>query len=118
LRLLNATIAGWDPRGVGSTTLQANCFGSKEEENKFWKGTIPRTGIQARGHFESQDDKDAYYAQIPKVDGLLEELGQMCQKYSPNTLQYVGTVATVQDMVAMHDYLEGKDKPLNYWGLS
>jgi hypothetical protein len=52
------------------------------------------------------------------VDALLDELGQRCIQYSPDTFQYIGTAAAVRDMVAMHDILEGSTKPINFWGLS
>jgi pimeloyl-ACP methyl ester carboxylesterase len=38
--------------------------------------------------------------------------------HRPGIYRYVGTAATVRDMVAMHDVLEGSDKPIDYWGVS
>lgn len=81
-------------------------------------GTIPRAGLEARGNFTDPDDLKAFYAQVPEVDKLLTELEQKCLEYSPDTFQYVGTAATVRDMVALHDYMEGPDKALDYWGIS
>jgi hypothetical protein len=112
------TIAGWDPRGVGITYPRADCFESEEQEHEFWRGTILGDGIEARGQFEDDQDLRDYYKQVPKVDGLLVDLGKKCLDYSPDTLRYVGTAATVRDMVALHDHLERSDKLLNYWGIS
>lgn len=109
---------GWDPRGVGRTTPRAECFKNRQEETAFWEGTIPNAGLEARGNFTDQRDLDEFYAQVDEVDVLLEELGQRCIEYSPNTFQYIGTTAVVRDMVAMHDILEGPDKPVNFWGFS
>ncbi|KAL5637297.1 hypothetical protein ACGC1H_001066 [Rhizoctonia solani] len=111
-------IISWDPRGIGLTIPRADCFKTGTEENAFWEGTIPRAGLEARGNFTDQRDLDAFYEQVDEVDLLLEELGKRCIAYSPNTFQYIGTTATVRDMVAMHDALEGPDKPIDYWGLS
>ncbi|KAG8782147.1 hypothetical protein FRC12_021173 [Ceratobasidium sp. 428] len=111
-------LVSWDPRGVGESDLQPACFVSRAEENIFWNGSIARVGIEARGNFTDQTDLDAFYAQVPAVDELLSEFGQRCHKLSPDVLQYVGTAATVRDMVALHDYLEGSDKPIDYWGMS
>ncbi|CAE6371345.1 unnamed protein product [Rhizoctonia solani] len=111
-------IVSWDPRGVGKTVPRAECFTTWTEENSFWEGTIPRAGLEARGNFTNQDDIDAFYKQVPEVDRLLEELGKRCIEYSKDTFQYIGTAAVVRDMIAMHDILEGSDKPIHYWGFS
>ncbi|CAE6465868.1 unnamed protein product [Rhizoctonia solani] len=111
-------ILSWDPRGIGQTVPRADCFATGTEENLFWEGTIPRAGLEARGNFTDQVDIDAFYEQVDEVDVLLEELGKRCVAYSPDTFQYIGTAAAVRDMIAMHDILEGADKPINFWGLS
>ncbi|QRV92027.1 Abhydrolase domain-containing protein [Ceratobasidium sp. AG-Ba] len=111
-------LVSWDPRGVGYSVPLAECFATGTEENAFWEGTIPRAGLEARGNFTDPGDLEAFYAQEPEVDHLLIELGKKCVEYSPNTFQYVGSAAAVRDMVALHDLLEGADKPLNYWGFS
>ncbi|KAG8717827.1 hypothetical protein FRC08_006556 [Ceratobasidium sp. 394] len=111
-------LVSWDPRGVGLSEPQPDCFTTRTEEDAFWNGSIARVGIEARGDFTDQVDLDAFYAQIPFVDKLLAEFGQRCQEHSPDVLPYVGTTATVRDMVALHDYLEGPDKLVNYWGFS
>ncbi|KAG8720235.1 hypothetical protein FRC09_009872 [Ceratobasidium sp. 395] len=110
--------AGWDPRGVGLTNPRADCFRTGTEENAFWQGTIPRAGLEARGNFTDPGDLAAFNAQVPEVDVLLKQLGEQCLKFSPNTYQYVGSVAVVRDLLAMNDYLEGPNKTVNFWGLS
>jgi hypothetical protein len=55
---------------------------------------------------------------VDEVDVLLEELGKRCVAFSPDTFEYIGSAAAVRDMVAMHDILEGSEKPIDYWGLS
>lgn len=112
------TVSGWDPRGVGESRPRADCFATAKDEWTFWNGTIPRAGLEARVGFAGQDDLDAFYGQVDYVDELLEQLGKRCIDYSPDTFQYIGTAATVRDMVAMHDILEGPDKPVDFWGMS
>ncbi|KAG9123371.1 hypothetical protein FRC07_015029, partial [Ceratobasidium sp. 392] len=121
-------LVSWDPRGVGSriargpnigqTEPRADCFNTGSEENDFWKNTIPRTGLETHSNFTTAADLRAFYAQVPEVDTLLQKLGDKCLNYTPNAFQYVGTTATVRDMVALHDSLEGPRKPLNFWGFS
>ncbi|QRV81574.1 tRNA-dihydrouridine synthase 4 [Ceratobasidium sp. AG-Ba] len=111
-------LVSWDPRGVGLTHPRSGCFNTSIEEQAFWERTIPYNGLEARGDFTDQADLDAFFDQVPKVDELMVKLGRKCLQYSPDTFQYVGTTATVRDMVALHDHLEGPDKPINYWGIS
>ncbi|KAG8717829.1 hypothetical protein FRC08_006558 [Ceratobasidium sp. 394] len=111
-------VVSWDPRGVGLSLPYLACFANATEESAFWEGTIPYVGLEARSNFTSRSDLDAFYAQVPEVDELLVELGQRCLEYTPDSFQYVGTAAVVRDMVTLHDYLEGPEKPLNYWGFS
>ncbi|KDQ17322.1 hypothetical protein BOTBODRAFT_30140 [Botryobasidium botryosum FD-172 SS1] len=110
-------IVSWDPRGVGATKPVVKCFGSAAAEKELWRGTVPSTGLEARGNFTSQDDLDAFYAQADEVDTLLAELWKRCDQLSGGILAYVGTAATVRDMVSLADTIEGKGL-INYWGIS
>ena len=56
-------------------------------------------------------------AHVDEVDSALVKFGKQCNTQSKDMLKYIGTPANVRDMVALHDYLEGK-KPINYWGVS
>ncbi|QRV92028.1 Abhydrolase domain-containing protein [Ceratobasidium sp. AG-Ba] len=112
-------LVSWDPRGVGNSVPLAECFANASEEEAFWKDTIPRTGLEARSNFTHDPaDLQAFYGQVAEVDRVLTDFGKKCVEYSPNTFQYLGSVAAVRDMIALHDLLEGADKPLNYWGFS
>ncbi|KAG8702411.1 hypothetical protein FRC09_004743 [Ceratobasidium sp. 395] len=111
-------IVSWDPRGVGGSLPRVGCFSTGTEANQFWGNSPFRVGVEARGNFTDPADLQAFYAQEPNVDRQLIAFGQKCLQYSPDTLQYIGTAAAVRDMVALHDYLEGPDKPVNFWGLS
>ena len=47
------------------------------------------------------------------------ELGARCQQHSSGKyLKYMGTGATVRDLLAMVDALDGPGAPVNYLGLS
>ncbi|EUC61817.1 hydrolase, putative [Rhizoctonia solani AG-3 Rhs1AP] len=109
---------GWDPRGVGESGPSIACFGTLDDAVAFWNGSFVRVGLEARGNFTSQTDLDEFYEQVDEVDDRLTRFGKQCVTYSPNAFQYIGTAAVVRDMVAMHDVLEGSDKPINFWGIS
>ncbi|CAE6466765.1 unnamed protein product [Rhizoctonia solani] len=114
----NYDLVSWDPRGVGQTVPRTACFETKAEEDAFWNGSILKAfRLEVRGNFTSQTDLDAFYSKLNESDTLAQRIGEQCVTHSPNTFQYIGTAATVRDMVAMHDVLEGSEK-INFWGMS
>ncbi|KAG9124219.1 hypothetical protein FRC07_012368 [Ceratobasidium sp. 392] len=110
-------IISWDPRGVGQTHPRADCFATASEECVFWKGSLPDEGPEVLGDFANPSNLD-FYDRVDQTDKKLIELGQKCLEHSRDTLKYVGTVATVKDMIALHDALGIEDKAINFWGLS
>ncbi|KAG8727613.1 hypothetical protein FRC11_012814, partial [Ceratobasidium sp. 423] len=122
LLILNGTggqydIVSWDPRGVGSTAPKVECFESGTEEKAFWNGSIRGTNLELRTDFTNTTARNEFYSHIDEVDGMLIKFGKQCNTQSRDMLKYIGTPATVRDMVALHDYLEGT-KLINYWGIS
>ncbi|KAI0769285.1 alpha/beta-hydrolase [Trametes elegans] len=114
-------VVTWDPRGVGSLTVpgEISCFDNTNEYNAFWNGTIELSGIEVGGNFTNQEDIDALLAQAPVLQKKYEELGERCLRHATGKyLKYVGTAATVRDMVALADHLDGPEKLINYAGTS
>ncbi|KAI0325950.1 alpha/beta-hydrolase [Cubamyces sp. BRFM 1775] len=114
-------LVSWDPRGVGPLTIPGDivCFSSVEDYNTFWDGTIELTGIEMTGNFTDQQDIDALLSQAPVMQRKYEELGERCLRQpSGKYMKYVGTAASVRDMVAMADVLDGPKSLINLFGLS
>ncbi|KAF8754464.1 MEROPS serine peptidase family S33 [Rhizoctonia solani] len=107
-----------DDASGGRYDIVTECFKTGTEEKNFWKGTIASSGLEAGGNFTDKRDLDTFYGQVDEIDSLLKKLGRKCVEYSPDTFKYIGTAAVVRDMVAVHDILEGKEKAINYWGIS
>ena len=136
-------IISWDPRGVGNLTVSVQpscvlmrfvsrfslskylspgevyCFHSAAERAAFFNGTIELTGILETGNFTDPDDVSTFLAQAPIMQQKYEELGKKCLD-SPGGkyLQYLGTPATVRDMVSLANAIEGPDALINYYGIS
>ncbi|CAE6378531.1 unnamed protein product [Rhizoctonia solani] len=122
LLILNGTggqydLVSWDPRGVGSTIPKVDCFESGTEEKKFWNGSIRGDNLEVRTDFTNTTTRNELYSHLDEVDGMLIKFGKQCNAQSKDMLKYIGTAATVRDMVALHDYLEGTQS-INYWGIS
>ncbi|KAI0330979.1 alpha/beta-hydrolase [Cubamyces sp. BRFM 1775] len=113
-------IVSWDPRGVGPYTYPGDVFCLADEEyDSFWNGSIEITGGHWLGNFTNQTDLDNFYAQAPIIDAQYRAFGERClQGPNSTTLQYIGTTATVRDMVALADALQGPDTLIHYWGFS
>ena len=65
------------------------------------------------------EDIQTLLSQAPLMERKYQELAQRCLT-SPvgKYLQYVGTAATVRDMVALADVIDGPGKPINFYGIS
>ena len=94
------------------------CFDSLEDFQEFFNGTIQARGIEYLGNFTNQGDIDALFAQAESFQQKYEEAVQLCMERNGDTLKYLGTSATVRDMVAMTDALDGPDSPINFYGAS
>ena len=86
-------------------------------EKAFWNGSIRRTNLELRSDFTNTTTRNEFYLHINEVDSMLIKFGKQCNTQSKDMLKYIGTPATVRDMVALHDHLEGT-KFINYWGIS
>lgn len=95
-----------------------NCFNTSSEEAAFWIGTIAAKGIQVKGNFSDPTDLVAFYGQASAIDSALVQLGERCMTLSGDNLKYVGTTATVRDLVALADAVDGPDSLITFWGLS
>lgn len=95
------------------------CFSSLDEYNAFWNDTIELNGIEYTGNFTDPADIDALLSQAALMQHKYVELGKRCRSHPTGQyLKYVGTAATVRDMVALADVLDGPGSPVNYIGLS
>ncbi|KAM5539519.1 hypothetical protein V8D89_006791 [Ganoderma adspersum] len=114
-------IVSWDPRGVGTLSVPGNvaCFEDDAEYNAFWAGTIELSGVDATGNFTDPSETGALLAQADLMQEKYQELGARCQQHSSGKyLKYMGTAATVRDLLVMADALDGSGGLINYLGLS
>jgi hypothetical protein len=96
-----------------------SCFETQTADNEFWSGTLNSypPGFDVRGNLTLQSDLNYFNSQVPVMEERWKAFGQVCINSKDGSyLPYVGTAATARDMVALADYLDGKDSPVNYWG--
>lgn len=55
--------------------------------------------IEVRGNFTQQSDIDRFYSQIDTLDARVSVYEENCTHEDNQLLQYMGTTATVKDMV-------------------
>ena len=89
------------------------------EYTAFFNGTIEDMGIEYIGNFTDPTDVQKLLSQAPSFEEKYEQLAQRClNSTNGKFLRYMGTSATVRDMVAIADVLDGPDTPINYFGIS
>lgn len=112
LQILKSLIRGPRPGDVF-------CFDSTEEQFAFFNGTIEMHGIEMFGNFTDPTDLNTLRSQAPVMQEKYTTLGEKClARTEGRYLQYVGTAATVRDLVALADTLDGPGSPVNFIGLS
>lgn len=96
-----------------------NCFNSLDEYNKFWNGTLVYPEIDIKYGFSEPSDLAYFNSQVSVMDERWKALGEICLKHETGQyLPYVGTTATVRDLVAIAEYFDGKGCDINYYGMS
>jgi hypothetical protein len=80
--------------------------------------TLAPQGIETTARFSDPQVLSDFMALEPFYDAWYTKFGQACLTRHGDSLKYVGTAATVRDMVAIADIVDGPDKPINYWGFS
>lgn len=85
----------------------------------FWNGTLIDRPFDVRGNFSDFADIDRLYTMGDSLEEGFGRLKAQCEsKESGRYMEYIGTVATVRDMVALADSLEPDTKEINYYGYS
>lgn len=96
-----------------------NCFNSLEEWATFWNGTVVQPQIDIKYGFNDTVDYQYFESQVSVMEERLQAFKQVCLKGpSSQFLPYVGTTATVRDLVAIAEYFDGAGCDINYYGFS
>jgi hypothetical protein len=96
-----------------------NCFDSLDAFADFWNGTLVLPQIDIKTGFTDPDDLAYFNSQVDPMDKRWQAFGEVCLKAETGQyLPYVGTTATVRDLVAIAEYFDGKGCDINYYGLS
>jgi hypothetical protein len=79
------------------------------------------SGPQAKGNFTNPQHNDpdeiAFWKKENETDSFLQSVVSACVRTNGANLRYVGTAATVRDMLSLSEVIDGKGKPVNYWGV-
>ncbi|KAG8934453.1 hypothetical protein FRC02_009921 [Tulasnella sp. 418] len=116
-------IISWDPRGVGLSKPSINCF-QHTKDTSFAQASLDQytsliqNTLQARSAGPGQADIEQFINSGTHIKASFNSVVETCIKNNGEELKYVGTVATVKDLVSLADAIEGQGKPIHYWGFS
>ena len=83
--------------------------------------TFGPSGPQHQGNFtnphHNDPDEIAFLKQVAVADAQLVAVVSGCVSAVGDVLKYVGSVATVRDMVRLADMIDGVGKTVNFWGI-
>lgn len=123
-------IVTWDVRGMQGEaesgdfhTIPAplSCFSNSREEGQFWWGMMTRhldTPWNNSTDFHERGDMTLYIDRYEALAEYPRRCHSMQQSVHPDILRYMGTAASVRDLIALADYLQGPGTPVNFWGIS
>jgi len=79
------------------------------------------SGAQAKGNFTNTQHNDpdevAFWKKENETDSFLRAIASDCTHNNGINLTYVGTAATVRDMLSLSNVIDGPGKQVNYWGV-
>ncbi|KAG8877859.1 hypothetical protein FRB97_002969 [Tulasnella sp. 331] len=117
-------LVSWDPRGVDFSSSPINCFDDSEASpgsftfDAWFANMTTLGGLQAPSSGPSAKDVDTFNANVKPWSSVVETLTSECNQKNAAHLTQVGTVAVVQDLVAIADAIGGPQTPINYYGYS
>jgi len=97
----------------------SSCFTTEEEYLTYFNKTAQGATFDYSGNFSDSTEIENYYSLADATEDAYSELKEICDATASGPyFQYVGTVATVRDIVAMTEFFEGVGADVNYWGFS
>ncbi len=98
-----------------------SCFSNSREEGQFWWGMMTRhldTPWNNSTDFHERGDMTLYIDRYEALAEYPRRCHSMQQSVHPDILRYMGTAASVRDLIALADYFQGPGTPVNFWGIS
>ncbi|CDO72134.1 hypothetical protein BN946_scf184962.g77 [Trametes cinnabarina] len=111
-------IIGFDPRGVGETEPRTQCFPSPEAHAAFIANTPLERGFDVGPNLTDPMNREHLIQLQRHADALWQTKMQVCAQSMGDKLRYMGTVSIARDVEFIASLLDGKDAPINYYGLS
>lgn len=124
-------IVTWEMRGSPNYARPSNhtvfppsprCFLNHTEESAFWRKreTVPDMPPQNMSTFEYRSNYGFIGNRYQKTKKHNEKCLSTQQESYPHLpyFEYMGTAATVRDLVALADTIQGYGQPINFWAVT
>ncbi|KAI0333893.1 hypothetical protein GY45DRAFT_1368025 [Cubamyces sp. BRFM 1775] len=94
------------------------CFDTKDERNEFYRGASAVLGIEPAWGDRMEVLHEQTYEDAQNWLRLQSLMVEKCvRKQNTTLLSYMGTAATVRDLVAMAEAFDGPGSLVNFWGM-
>ncbi|KAF7336182.1 hypothetical protein MVEN_02165700 [Mycena venus] len=112
-------LLGFDPRGIGKTSPQIQCFNSSMDYNFFVANTVlQQEGLTVPSSSNLSDPaiEALLVDQSRELLALEKVQAELCAKNMGDELRYMGSATVVRDLDLMATIFDGKNAKINYWG--
>nr|XP_031861386.1 uncharacterized protein CI109_002990 [Kwoniella shandongensis]KAA5528458.1 hypothetical protein CI109_002990 [Kwoniella shandongensis] len=107
----------WDPRGIGRTTPNVNCYGSAREQRAVIGGSVLEKTFEVPPNPTSPAGKEVLIHQQKQALNLMQLQAGVCgDALGAETLKWMGTTTLIRDMEYMKNVIDGEDALINFHG--
>ncbi|KAK8844175.1 hypothetical protein IAR55_006969 [Kwoniella newhampshirensis] len=107
----------WDPRGIGRTVPNVNCYGSAVEQGAVIGGTVLDKTFEVPPNATSSVGRGVLIQQQKQALRLMELQAGVCgDTLGAETIKWMGTTTLIQDMEYLKNVIDGEDALINFHG--
>ena len=107
----------YDPRGIGRTTPNVNCFGNQANQSAVLRNTIMDRTMEVPSDPWSPEGRAMMIQQQKEALRLMELQAGVCgENVGAETLKWMGTTTLIRDIEYLKNKIDGEDALINFHG--
>jgi hypothetical protein len=107
----------WDPRGIGRTVPNVNCWGSVREQGLAIRETVMSKTFEVPLNPYSSEGRAVLVKQQKEALKLVElQAGVCAAEMGAEVLKWMGTTTLIKDIEYLKNTIDGKEALINFYG--